>query len=150
MPPCRKTLTSTRPSGAEAARWKTLLPEWERAPLVGQGLGVTTTALNTRANRLNSLLPHNEYIRYLVETGAVGVAILLAALILLVRRLFRMRGDPGAADTGALSASTLALAVVAGCLVNSLADNTLLNSPTCYAAALIIAAAISLPSQAMR
>lgn len=127
-------------------RWRTLLPEWERAPLVGQGLGVTTTSLNTRANRLNSLLPHNEYIRYLVETGIIGVAILLAALVILVRQLFRMRGDPGATGASARSASTLALAVVAGCLVNSLADNTLLNSPTCYAAALIVAAAISSPS----
>ncbi len=126
-------------------RWKTLLPEWERAPLVGQGLGTTTTAEGTAANPLNSLLPHNEYIRYLVETGVIGAAILLAALTILVRHLIRMRRSRGAMDSGALSASTLALAVVAGCLVNSLADNTLLNSPTCYAAALIVAAVLVLP-----
>lgn len=125
-------------------RWKTLLPEWEHSPMVGQGLGVTTTAVGTRSNPLNGLLPHNEYIRYLVETGIVGVAILLAALALLVHQLARMRGDP--ADSERVSASTLALAVVAGCLVNSLADNTLLNSPTCYAAALVAAATLGLAS----
>jgi O-antigen ligase len=127
-------------------RWKTLLPEWERSPVVGQGIGVTTTAVGTRSNPLNGLLPHNEYIRYLVETGIVGVAILLAALALLVRQLTRMRGGP--TDPERVSGSTLALAVVAGCLVNSLADNTLLNSPTCYAAALIVAAALGLASAA--
>jgi O-antigen ligase len=131
-------------------RWKTLLPEWERSPLVGQGLGVTTTAENTKTNRLNSLLPHNEYIRYLVETGIVGLAILLAAFTVLIRHLVRMRRFPGAAGIDTLNASTLALAVVAGCLVNSLADNTLLNSPTCYAAALIVAAVLALPGVEMR
>jgi O-antigen ligase len=123
-------------------RWKTLLPEWEHHPAVGQGLGVTTTAEGTRANPLNGLLPHNEYIRYLVETGVIGVLILLAVLAILIRALVRMRGDPS--DVERVNGATLALAVVAGCLVNSLADNTLLNSPTCYAAALIVAAALSL------
>jgi O-antigen ligase len=122
-------------------RWKTLLPEWERSPVVGQGLGVTTTAEATRVNPLNGLLPHNEYIRYLVETGVIGVAILLAALGLLIRQLARMRGD--LSDTERVNSATLALAVLVGCLINSLADNTLLNSPTCYAAALIVVAALS-------
>jgi O-antigen ligase len=122
-------------------RWKTLLPEWERAPILGQGLGVTTTSESTRANPLNGLLPHNEYIRYLVETGVIGVLILLAALGIVVRQLISMRGDP--TDLERAGSAALALAVVVGCLVNSLADNTLLNSPTCYAAALIVAAALS-------
>jgi len=123
-------------------RWKTLLPEWEDAPVMGQGLGVTTTAEGTRAEPLNGLLPHNEYIRYLVETGVIGIVILLAALVILVRRLLRIRGDPS--DVATPMGANLALAVVVGCLVNSLADNTLLNSPSCYAAALIVAAALGL------
>lgn len=129
-------------------RWKTLLPEWEHSPIVGQGLGVTTTSEGTRANPLNGLLAHNEYIRYLVETGVIGVVILLAALAILIRTLLRMRGDP--ADAEQAHGATLALAVTIGCLVNSLADNTLLNSPTCYAAVLIIAAALSLSSPRVR
>jgi O-antigen ligase len=123
-------------------RWKTLLPEWEHSPVVGQGLGVTTTSEGTRANRLNGLLPHNEYIRYLVETGIVGLLILLTAFGILVRQLIQARSDP--TDTVRANGAALALAVVVGCLVNSLADNTLLNSPTCYAVALILAAALSL------
>ncbi|HXA53288.1 MAG TPA: O-antigen ligase family protein [Solirubrobacteraceae bacterium] len=127
-------------------RWKTLLPEWERSPVVGQGLGVTTTAVGTRSNPLNGLLPHNEYIRYLVETGIIGVVILLAALVILIRQLLRLRGDPR--DSERVNGAALALAVVAGCLVNSLADNTLLNSPTCYAAILIVTAALAVAGYA--
>jgi O-antigen ligase len=131
-------------------RWKTLLPEWESSPVFGRGLGTTTTTGSTSANRLNYLLPHNEYLRYLVETGVVGLTILLAALTILIRRLSRRRRTPGTVDAGTLNASVLALAVVAGCLVNSLADNTLLNSPTCYAAALIVAAVLASPWIEMR
>lgn len=126
-------------------RWKTLLPEWERSPLFGRGLGTTTTAESTSTNRLNFLLPHNEYIRYLVETGIVGLAILFAGVAILLRGLVRKRKIPGTLDAGTLNAPVLAIAVIVGCLVNSLADNTLLNSPTCYAAVLIVAAVLALP-----
>jgi O-antigen ligase len=124
-------------------RWKTLLPEWERSPVFGRGLGTTTTTENTAANRLNGLLPHNEYIRYLVETGVVGLMLLLAALAVLVRGLVRRRNVLDTQRTSALNAPSLAIAIVVGCLVNSLADNTLLNSPTGYAAALIVAAVLA-------
>jgi O-antigen ligase len=131
-------------------RWKTLLPEWEGSPVFGRGIGTTTTTESTATNRLNFLLPHNEYLRYLVETGVVGLAILLAGLALLLRSLIRRRRTPGTLATGTLNAPALALAIVAGCLVNSLAENTLLNSPICYAAALILAAVLALPSIEVR
>jgi O-antigen ligase len=89
--------------------------------------------------------PHNEYIRYLVETGVVGLALLLGALFLLIRALVRKRRIAGTLEAGTLNAPTLALAIVVGCLVDSLADNTLLASPTGYAAVLIIAAVLALP-----
>jgi O-antigen ligase len=127
-------------------RWKTLLPEWEQSPVFGQGIGTTTTTESTSSNRLNFLLPHNEYLRYLVETGILGLAILLAALTMLVLSLLHKRKNPGTLDAGTFNAPSLALAIIVGCLVNSLADNTLLNSPTCYAAALIVAAVLALPS----
>jgi O-antigen ligase len=131
-------------------RWKTLLPEWEQSPVFGRGLGTTTTTESTSANRLNYLLPHNEYLRYLVETGVVGLAILLAALAILLRGLFRMRNVLGTPSAGTFNSPSLGIAIVLGCLVNSLADNTLLNSPTCYAAALIVAAVLAAPGVAMR
>jgi O-antigen ligase len=127
-------------------KWKTLLPEWERSPFVGRGLGTTVIVEHIPGNEYAGEPPLNEYIRYLVETGIVGIAILLAALFLLVRALVRKRRTPGTLATETLNAPTLALAIIAGCLVNSLADNTFLNSPTCYAAALIVAAVLAYPS----
>jgi len=131
-------------------KWKTLIPVWEQSPVFGQGLGTTTTTENSPGNRLAGKPPHNEYLRYLVETGVVGLAILLAAVALLIRGLVRKRRIPGTLDEGTLNAPTLALVVVLGCLVNSLVDNTILNSPTCYAAALIVAAVLALPGVEMR
>ncbi len=124
-------------------KWKTLLPEWESSPLVGQGLGTTTTAPGVAGNEYAGALPHNEYLRYLVETGVLGVLPLLAALAVLARALLRRRRIPGTPQAGTLGAATLATVVVIGCMVNSLADNTLLNSPTCYVAVLIVVAVLS-------
>jgi O-antigen ligase len=127
-------------------KWKTLIPEWEGSPLFGQGLGVTTTTDASPSNPFAGYPPLNEYVRYLVETGVIGLAILLCALSLLVLRLFRMRREPDARKASYQNAPSLALAIIAGCLVNSLADNTFLNTPTSYAAALIIPAVLSAPA----
>jgi hypothetical protein len=125
-------------------KWKTLLPEWERSPILGRGLGSTVTAEGIPGNLYAGEPPLNEYVRYLVETGVVGFITLLGALSLMVRCLARKRWSSSALDAGTVSASTLALVIIAGCLVNALADNTFLNSPTCYASALIVAATLSL------
>jgi len=122
-------------------RWKTLIPEWERSPVLGRGLGTTTTTEGTPSNRLNGLLPHNEYIRYLVETGVLGTLLLLGGLLSLVRAIVRKRDS----ISGLHNVAPLVVTLVAGCLINALADNTLLNSPTCYAAALIVAAVLAAP-----
>jgi O-antigen ligase len=131
-------------------KWESLLPEWERSPLFGQGLGTTVTAEATIANRLAGSVPHNEYLRYLVETGVVGLAILLWALGILIRTLVRKRRIPGTLAAGTLNAPTLAIVIIVGCLFNSLGDNALIDSTTGYPAALIIAAVLSAPSVAMR
>lgn len=125
-------------------KWKTLLPEWERSPVLGRGLGTTTTEAGVVGNQYAGEPPHNEYVRYLVETGVVGLAILLGGLTILTGRVFSHMRSSGP-RRGELGAPALALVILAGCLVNSLADNTLLDSPTCYAAALIVIAALSLP-----
>lgn len=122
-------------------KWRTLIPKWEQSPFVGQGLGTTLTEEFVSENETAGIVPHNEYIRYLVETGVIGLTILLWTLVLLVRSLARRRGTFGMPNAG-----TLGLAIVAGCLVNALADNTFLYITTGYAAALIVAAALSSPS----
>jgi O-antigen ligase len=123
-------------------KWKMLVPEWERSPVVGRGLGTTVTGRRVPGNQFAGEAPHNEYVRYLVETGIVGLGILLWALTILIRRLVRKRRIAGVSDAGAVNRATLALVIVIGCLVNSLAENTLLNSPTCYAVALILFAVL--------
>lgn len=126
-------------------RWQALLPEWERSPLFGQGLGTTVTAEATLSDRLAGKLPHNEYLRYLVETGIVGVATLLCGLGILIRALVRKRRIPGTLAAGTLNAATLALAIVAGCLFDALADNVFTTSITGYAAGLIVASVLAIP-----
>jgi O-antigen ligase len=120
-------------------KWQTLIPEWEKAPLFGRGLGTTTTTEDTLVNTTVGNLPHNEYVRYLVETGAVGLLILLAGVATLIRRLARLR------TRGSEAGWSLGLAIVVGLLVNGLAANTLLYTPAAYAAAGILAALLSIP-----
>jgi O-antigen ligase len=127
-------------------KWKMLVPEWKRSPFVGQGLGTTITGQRIPGNQFSGEAPHNEYVRCLVETGIVGLAILLWALAILIRRLVSKRGIHGESEADTRNAATLAIVIVIGCLVNSLAENTLLNSPTCYAVVLIVFAVLS-PSE---
>jgi O-antigen ligase len=115
---------------------------------VGHGLGSTlTTVATSPSDRYTGKPPHNEYIRYLVETGVLGLALLLWGAGALARRLVRLRRSR-TAPAATSAAATLGLVVLFGCLFNALADNTLINSPTCYAAALLIVAAVSRPAPA--
>jgi len=119
-------------------KWQTLLPEWEASPLFGQGLGTTVTAEGTSNNGTAQNLPHSEYVRYLVETGVVGLITLLWAVFILIRRLARSRATPGTRNAGALGA-----AIVVGLLVNAIGANTLLYTTSAYATALVIGAVLS-------
>jgi O-antigen ligase len=123
-------------------KWKTLLPEWERAPFFGQGLGTTVTVEGTSQNGTTAKVPHNEYVRYLVETGVVGLAIILATIVMIARGLARRRRIRGTRNAGAFG-----LAVFIGCLFNALGDNTLLYSTTGYIVALILAAVFCVASE---
>ena len=126
-------------------KWKTLLAQWEGSPVLGRGLGTTLTVVAGPGDDYSGKPPHNEYIRYLVESGVVGLSILLGAATAMLLALWRRRGAGAAGSIGSRNAATLAIVIVGGCLVNSLADNTLINSPTGYAAALIAVAALMLP-----
>jgi O-antigen ligase len=137
--------TSNSSLGWRLSKWKSLIPEWERAPLFGRGLGTTIIAEGTASNGEAEALPHSELVRYLVETGLVGLVALLTGLVMLLRRLTR-RSPERQIDGG----RTLAIAVLLGLLVNALVANTLLYTPATYAATLIIVAALSSPSTAAR
>jgi O-antigen ligase len=137
----RRTAENTS-LGWRLYKWQTLLPEWERAPFFGQGLGTTITVEGTSQNGTTAKVPHNEYVRYLVETGVVGLAIMLGAIFMIVRGLARRRKIHGTLNAGAFG-----LAIFLGCLFNALGDNTFLYSTTGYAAALIIAAVFCITNE---
>lgn len=136
----REHLKASTSLGWRFYKWTTLIPEWERSPVFGQGLGTTVTAEGTSENTTAGKVPHNEYVRYLVETGALGLTLLLSGVVLLIRRLSRRRRIASLHNAGALG-----LAVVAGCLFNAFGDNTFLYTTTGYAAALIVAAVLAAP-----
>ena len=140
---------SSNSSGTSLAwrlyKWGTLIPEWERAPFLGQGLGTTVTSEGTALDTAAGLVPHNEYLRYLVETGVVGLTILLGAIALLISRLASKRRSFRTSG-----AATLGIAINAGCLVDALADNTFLYTTTGYAVALIMAAILASPRSPVR
>jgi O-antigen ligase len=118
-------------------KWRTLLPEWEQNPVFGRGLGTTTLTEGTTEHRTLGTLPHSEYVRYLVETGAIGLAALLGGIFVLLRRLRRIAAsDPN-------GAGALGLAITLGLLVNAVAANTLLYTAAAYAAIAIVAAILS-------
>ena len=94
--------------------WVGYLEQYWRSPIFGHGLGVTALA------RSYYDLPHNEYLRLLVESGAVGLAIYAAAVLLWSRQIVA-RADPG--ERAFVIALLLALAVYA------ISDNILIMPP---------------------
>jgi hypothetical protein len=121
-------------------KWETLIPEWEKSPFIGSGLGTTVAAEGTSENKNAGILPHSEYVRYLVETGALGMICIVGGLFILFRALSRRHGAGGISDPGKLG-----IAITVGFLINALAANTLLYTPAAYAAALILAAVLASP-----
>jgi O-antigen ligase len=125
------------------AKWESLIPEWERNPIVGRGLGTIVSEQEPTVGGTGSVLPHNEYVRYLVETGILGIAFILIGLRALIRRLRRGRRWGPTRNVAALG-----IAVLVGLMINGLAANTLLYTPPAYAAAMILAAVLAAISAA--
>jgi O-antigen ligase len=114
--------------------WGTLLPEWRQHPIAGEGLGATTTGTT-----VTGTIPHNEYLRYLVETGLAGLILLASGVIALLARMLRLlrRGT-------SLRATGLAgVAILVTLMINAGASNTLLYTPAAYQAALVLTAIIT-------
>jgi O-antigen ligase len=71
------------------AQWTYLLDQWKQFPIFGYGLG-TSIYVST-----NKLLPHNDYVRALVEGGIVGLTTFLGFLGIQVLYLLRLvRSSP--------------------------------------------------------
>jgi O-antigen ligase len=98
--------------------WHLLLGEWRKKPLCGYGLATTIDLISPLKN-----VPHNDYLRFLVETGLTGLAMFLYLLTNLGQQLWkvyrRFRKDN-------IEISYLALimfSVYAAWMVGSFADN---------------------------
>lgn len=80
------TSTSTEElnmSGRSTA-WAFFLDEVETSPLFGKGLGAVTnlTQGETYSNLSLFVVPHNEYIRFLVDLGIIGTIVIILGLFL--------------------------------------------------------------------
>jgi O-antigen ligase len=63
------------------SQWYLELRVWQHSPILGYGLGLSIPAAG------NGFLPHNDYIRALVEGGIVGLVIFLGFITTQVMRL---------------------------------------------------------------
>ncbi|NJM73167.1 MAG: O-antigen ligase family protein [Scytonema sp. RU_4_4] len=66
------------------SQWYTLLNAWRQHPILGYGLG---SSINVASNRL---LPHNDYVRALVEGGIVGFVTFVVFLVAQGVRLIQL------------------------------------------------------------
>jgi O-antigen ligase len=65
-------------------QWTYLLQQWQQYPLLGYGLGLTTFVST------NALLPHNDYVRALVEGGVLGFVTFIGFFFIQVLWLIKL------------------------------------------------------------
>jgi O-antigen ligase len=117
--------------------WFELIKVWRDSPFFGHGLGSTIEVVQPGRN-----LPHNEYVRYLVEIGVVGTLLALLGLLRGLRWLNHQRQRASA--PAHMLAANLAWALVVFLLVQALAANTLLYTSSIYVGLTAIGALIVL------
>lgn len=110
------------------ARWQEIINYWEKAPFFGQGYGSTTNGA-----MLSGYMPHNEYIRVLVEVGLIGLVLASIAVVVLYTRL-RSKNQ----TSFTICAKTLVLMSA----ISALTENTFLYTVHAYILAAIIGLAI--------
>jgi O-antigen ligase len=66
------------------AEWTYLLKQWQYSPMLGFGLGTSTFVSHSK------LLPHNDYIRALIEGGAIGIFTFITFLAAQIVRLVQL------------------------------------------------------------
>ena len=66
------------------AEWAYLLKQWQHSPLLGFGLGTSTFVSHS------GLLPHNDYIRALIEGGILGILTFITFLASQVIRIMQL------------------------------------------------------------
>ncbi|MFB2586747.1 O-antigen ligase family protein [Herbiconiux liukaitaii] len=108
--------------------WKRLMDIWAEQPLQGWGLGSTNAAIQPIGKQ-----PHSEYVRAFVETGLIGVSILVCVLLVFLVMTF--------AKSSELSrwGKTIVVTTLAVVLTNAIASNTISYVPAMYLAVIMFA-----------
>jgi O-antigen ligase len=115
-------------------QWTLLLKDWKDKPVLGWGLGTTDSYITPQDN-----IPHNDFLRLLVETGVIGFIVFGTGWFVLVRTLRQRMRIPGPAR----SLQAITLAVVVGLTVNSIVNNVNFMTSTMYATAALIGCALA-------
>ena len=103
--------------------WRFLYREWKKQPVFGYGLA-SAPMVNPNINVLGGGVghdPHNDYVRYLVETGAAGLALWLGFLVWTGRALWNALRRAHAPPQRRFG--LIAFALFAAWAVGSLNDN---------------------------
>jgi O-Antigen ligase len=88
-------------SSGRSQAWAGALHTWERRPVAGYGFGTEERAFVDRYYFFDSGLPENSYIGTLLQLGAVGLALLVAAALWALAR-FRLSPPAAALLAGGL------------------------------------------------
>ncbi len=119
--------------------WRFLIRTWERSPVFGYGLA-TSPQINPMKNPEGvGSDPHNDYVRYLAETGAVGAFLWLALLVAIGIGLWR--AVCRAQTPEIRNFAWVALALYGAWLVGSLNDNLITATAYQYCLWAVFAAA---------
>jgi O-antigen ligase len=104
------------------SQWYTLLNAWKQYPIFGYGLGLS---IHTSGN---NLLPHNDYIRSLVEGGVVGFSAFIGLLGMQAMRLLRLRQrlQPGPQRNFCWTLFAMFVAMCVGMITENIWSHTLL------------------------
>lgn len=76
------------------SQWYVLLKAWQQYPILGYGLGLSKQVAG------NGFLPHNDYVRTLVEQGIVGMGSFIVFFVAQIIRLIQLirRTPPGSSQ----------------------------------------------------
>lgn len=97
--------------------WRGLLEIWKQQPLLGYGLNMTSLV-----NPVFGKAAHNDFIRYLVETGVFGLMLFVTFQVAVGWQLFRLRKKACGPDEHQLLLS-IGLGVHVAWIVGSFGDN---------------------------
>ncbi|WP_299413499.1 O-antigen ligase family protein [Acaryochloris sp. IP29b_bin.148] len=103
------------------SQWHKVLKAWEKHPNFGYGLGLSMQSIDSK------YLPHNEYIRAMVEGGIVGLGAFLTffiALFLRTLNLYRSASDHKPRQDLCLSLSALIAATMIGMITENIWGHT--------------------------